>query len=153
MVSFWKRCYFPPVLTFVPQLREPMNGSTVASISPDDILARITKTSTGDPSPCLLPYIIPTLPSVSSFTIMFSRVSTSLYSYVDHDQCDHLSRVLLLLVKNAVRIHSNPRLQPKIPRVGHSNEPHFRSSSGCAFRRCLHPVSPNTISVLRGRSK
>ena len=35
-----------------------MNGSTVASISSDDILARVTKTLTGDPSPCLLPYII-----------------------------------------------------------------------------------------------
>ena len=58
-----------------------MNGSTVASISSGDILARVTKTLTGDPSPCLLPYIIPTPPSVSSLTRTFSPVPTSLYSY------------------------------------------------------------------------
>ena len=39
------------------------------------------KTSTGDPTPCLLSYIIPTPPSVSSLTRMFSPVSASLYSY------------------------------------------------------------------------
>ena len=41
-----------------------MNGLTVASISPEDILAQVTKTSTGDPSPsschtlspCFFPY-------------------------------------------------------------------------------------------------
>ena len=59
-----------------------MNGSTVASICPDDILPRVVNTSTGDPSPCLLPYIIPTHTPVSPLTRMFSPVSTSLYSYV-----------------------------------------------------------------------
>ena len=57
-----------------------MNVLAIASFS-RCVLARVTKTLTGDPSPCLLPYITLTHPSVPSLAGTFSPVSTSLCSY------------------------------------------------------------------------